>query len=188
MRQRVDGAVGAIRRANRAVHHVAGAALIAMLALTLFDILGRWLFNSPVAGTVETIPLLLVIVVYLGFAHAQHLGDHIAVDLVFSRLGARSQHVLSVFSHIFSLAVLALVTWQLWKFAGVQERGGYATAVIEWPIHWFVRIAALGSALLWLATLAETVAELFGSGAQDVEREAGPVTGAGREPESGGDR
>ena len=162
--------------------------MIAMLALTVFDILGRWLFNSPVAGTVETIPLLLVIVVYLGFAHAQHLGDHIAVDLVHSRLGARSQHVLSIFSHVFSLVVLGLVTWQLWKYAGVQQRGGYATAVIEWPIHWFVRIATLGSALLWLATLAETVAELFGSGAQDVGRKARAVTGTGGGAESGGER
>ena len=188
MRQRVDSTIGIVRRANRAVHHIAGAAMIAMLALTVFDILGRWLFNSPVAGTVETIPLLLVIVVYLGFAHAQHLGDHIAVDLVHSRLGARSQHVLSIFSHVFSLVVLGLVTWQLWKYAGVQQRGGYATAVIEWPIHWFVRIATLGSALLWLATLAETVAELFGSGAQDVGRKARAVTGTGGGAESGGER
>lgn len=179
MRRRVDSTVEFVRRANRVAHYIAGAALIAMLALTVVDILGRWLFNSPVAGTVETIPLLLVIVVFFGFAHAQHMGDHIAVDLLFSRLGARSQHVLSIFSHIFSLAVLALVTWQLWKYAGVQDRGGYATAVIEWPVHWFVRIAALGSALLWVATLAETVAELFGSGAQDTERDASAVTGAG---------
>ena len=188
MRQRVDNAVGVVRRVNRTLHHIAGAALVAMLALTVVDILGRWLFNSPVAGTVETIPLLLVVVVFFGFAHAQHMGDHIAVDLLFSRLGARSRRVLSIFSHIFSLAVLALVTWQLWKFAGVQDRGGYATAVIEWPVHWFVRIAALGSALLWVATLAETVAELFGSGAQDVEREAAAVRGAGGEAGSGGDR
>ena len=144
------------------LHYVAGAALMAMLLITVVDILGRWLFNSPLSGTVETIPLLLVIVVYLGFAHAEHQGDHISVDLLYTHLPRRAQHLSSILSHVFSTIVLVLVTWQLWKYAGVQQRGGYSTAVIEWPIHWFVRIAAAGAALLLLATVTEVIAEICG--------------------------
>ena len=136
--------------------------MLVMLALTVAEILGRWLLNSPVAGAVETIPLLLVMVVYFGLPHAQHRGDHIAVDLVYWRLGRKMQRRLGIGSHLFSLVALAFVTWALWDYAGVQSDGGYATAVIGWPIHWFVRMAALGAALLWIATAAEAVAELVG--------------------------
>lgn len=147
--------------------------MLVILALTVADILGRWLLNSPVAGAAETIPLLLVIVVFLGFPHAQHRGDHIAVDLFYSRLGRKMQQGLSVGSDLFSLVVLAFVTWELWKHAGVQDDGGYVTAVIGWPIHWFVRMAALGSALFWAATAAEAVAELAGLAREDGDRSTG---------------
>ena len=162
MRRRIEQTIGAVRSLNKAVHFVAGGTMLVMLALTVAEILGRWLLNSPVAGAVETIPLMLVMVVFFGLPHAQHRGDHIAVELVYWRLDRKMRRRLSIGSHLFSLVALAFVTWALWEYAGVQHDGGYATAVIGWPIHWFVRMAAFGSALLWMATAAEAVAELVG--------------------------
>lgn len=168
--------VGSIRFLNRVGHYFAGAALLAMLALTVVDIVGRSLFNSPLSGTVEVTPLLLVVVVYLGFAHAEHQGDHVSVDLVYTRVGPRAQRVADLVARSVSLVVLGVVTWQLWRYAGVQEAGGYTTAVLEWEIHWFVRIAALGAALLWLATLVEIVAVVA---RLDRQVSAGPLTPGG---------
>jgi TRAP-type C4-dicarboxylate transport system permease small subunit len=158
-----------VRTFNRIVHYGAGLALLALLVLTIANIIGRDVFNSPVEGTVEVTPLLLVMVIYLGFAHAQHLGDHISVDLMYAHLGPRSQKASSVFSYIFTVVILVLLTRQLWRYAGVQERGGYTTASLEWEIHWFVRVATVGAALLLVATVVEIVAEVLGLDPDDTE-------------------
>jgi TRAP-type C4-dicarboxylate transport system permease small subunit len=105
--------------------------------------------------------LLLVVVVYLGFAHAEHQGDHVSVDLVYDRLGLTFRRIADVMARAVSLVIVGLVTWQLWRYAGVQEAGQYTTAVLEWRIHWFVRVAAVGAALLWLALLTEIVVDLL---------------------------
>ena len=151
--------MGAVRSLNRWAHHLAGLALLAMLAVTVVDIVGRSVFNSPLSGTVEVTPLLLVMVVYLGFGHAEHEGDHVAVDLIYLRLGPGAQRVARIIARTISVVVLAVVTWQLWQYAGVQRDGGYTTAVLEWPIHWFVRVATAGAALLLVATVTEIVAD-----------------------------
>ena len=81
-----------------------------------------------------------------------------------------------VLRSFFLMIAAGVVTWQLWRYAGVQEAGGYTTAVLEWEIHWFVRIAALGAALLWLATLVEIVAVVA---RLDRQVSAGPLTPGG---------
>jgi TRAP-type C4-dicarboxylate transport system permease small subunit len=188
VRNRIEKAVGGVLSINKAAHYTSGAVMLVMLGITVLNILGRWLLQSPVGGTVETIPLLLVIVVFLGFPYAQHCGDHIAVDLLYSRLPKGVQNRLSVGNHIFSLLVLAFVTIQLWKYAGIQYQGGYATAVIGWPIHWFVRIAALGSALLWVATAAETVADLIGLERESSDEASSVLGGLAEQGQIRGDR
>ncbi len=158
----VRKAVEGVRAVNHVSHYIAAAGLLAMLAITLIDIIGRSVFNQPFSGTVEITPLLLVIVVFLGLAEAEHHGDHIAVDLVYSRCRPGVQKVLSAFAQALTVVVLFVLIVQIWRYAGVQQGGGYTTATLEWPIHWFVRIAALGMTMMLLATAVEIVAGFAG--------------------------
>jgi len=133
------------------MHYVAGVALVGMLLLTVADITGRSVFNDPVPGTVEVTSLVLVVVVFLGLAHSEDLGDHISVDLLYVRVGDRWKAVLDVFADLISVVVIALMAYQLYVFAWRQQETGAESPVLEWPVWPFVLIAAFGSALFALS-------------------------------------
>lgn len=127
------------------MHWVAGVALLGILALTVADITRRSVFNNPVPGTVEVTSLVLVVVVFLGVAHSEDLGDHISVDLLYVRAGERLKAVMDVIADILSVGVLGLLAFQLYHFTLRQIASGANTPVLRWPVWPFVVIAALGS-------------------------------------------
>ena len=126
--------IAVVRRVNRWLHWVAGVALLGILFLTVADITGRSAFNNPVPGTVEVTSLVLVIVVFLGVAHSEDMGDHISVDLIYVRVGDRAKAVLDVISDVLSVAVLGLLAFQLWQFTERQLESGASSPVLRWPV------------------------------------------------------
>ena len=78
-----------MRGFNTITHYLAGAGLMALLFLTVTDILGRSFFSRPVPGTVELTSMMLVFVVFLAVAHSEDMGDHITIDLIYERVGPR---------------------------------------------------------------------------------------------------
>ena len=153
--------VNGVRTVNRWLHVVAGAVLLLILAITIVNILQRR-FAVPLAGTVEMTATLMTVVVFLGIPHSEDEGDHISVDLVYERMGDGVQKAMRIFARLVGLLIMAAMTRQLWEYAGIQDRGGYTTTVREWPIHPFVRVAALGALMLTLATLANLLVDVFG--------------------------
>ena len=155
-------AIGWLRIFDKGMHYVAGAALLAILALTVADITFRFLFNNPVSGTVEVTAAVLVVVVYLGLAYSEDLGDHITVDLIYERIGPRTRVVFDYFAWALSVVVLSLMSFQLYHFALRQRESGAQTPVLEWPIWPFAIVAAFGTALYAVAVLAKIVLKAAG--------------------------
>jgi len=56
--------------------------LFMMMILTLLDVFGRYLFNSPIMGAYEITELMLVILIFAGIPLASANDEHIAVDLI----------------------------------------------------------------------------------------------------------
>jgi TRAP-type C4-dicarboxylate transport system permease small subunit len=141
----------AITAVNRALHYVAGALIIAVMVMTVYNVLGRWLFDSPLRGTVELTQLAMIGIVYLGMAYAQHRNNHISVDLLYNRLGSRVRLVLDGFATTLSVVVLGVLAWQLHQYAAVLEAGNRVTASRGIPLHPFAFVAIVGIAALVLA-------------------------------------
>src|SRR5690606_4986095 len=117
------------------LHIAAGVVMLALLAWTVADIVGRTFFNSPMRGTVELTELAVVVLVYLGLSYAESRDSHIAVDLLYLQLGVRGQLALRVFGGLVSLVVIALMTWRLSVFAGQLEAGSYTTGILRLPLY-----------------------------------------------------
>ncbi len=61
----------------------AGAVGLAIIMLLTFcDVIGRYVFNAPIVGTVEVTELLMGMMVYLGVGMTTHVRGHIRVDIV----------------------------------------------------------------------------------------------------------
>ncbi len=141
----------ALDEMNRALHYGAGALIIAVMALTIYNVVGRWLFASGLRGTVELTQLAMIGIVYLGLAYAQQRDNHISVDLLYNRLDVRARIVLDGFVTALSVIVLGLLAWQLYRYAGVLHAGNRVTGSRGIPLAPFAFVAITGVAAFLLA-------------------------------------
>ena len=134
-------------RLTRWLHYLSGSLLIGLLVLTVANILGRWLFATPLPGTVELTEVGMVAIVFMGLAYAQVRGDHIRVDLLYEQLGARGRRVLGLFAALVSFATVTVMTWRLWAYAGQLEASGRTTSALRIPLTWVAWIAVAGGVI-----------------------------------------
>lgn len=134
----------AVHAVNRVLHYVAGALIVGVMLMTAYNILGRWLFNEPFRGTVELTELAMLGIAYLGLGFAQHRDAHISVDLLYRRFRRPVRLGMDLFSAVLSVAVLAVMAWQLVAYADVLSGGGRETASRGIPLAPFAYVAVVG--------------------------------------------
>ncbi|MFA9430248.1 TRAP transporter small permease [Egicoccus sp. AB-alg2] len=152
-RQQGDRLGRGLARVNAVLHVAASATMLALLAWTVTDIIGRAFLNRPLRGTVELTELAVVVLVYLGLARVENQDAHISVDLFYVRFGRRGQLVLRTIAGAFSLAVVAVMTWRLYVYAGSLSAGGYTTGILRVPLFPVAMLGVAGAAMFGLAIL-----------------------------------
>lgn len=153
-----DGAAGRFSNQLRIVIAVICAVgLLAMMGLTVADVLGRYIMNAPVPGATELTELLLAAVVFLGLPAASIDNDHIAVDVLTSRFSKTRARLLALVVSIVSAMVLAIVGWRIW-IIGTQIAGySGTTPTLKLPLS----PIAYGSAMLCFIAALVTLALAF---------------------------
>lgn len=154
-------------RLNRWLHGVSAVALLAVMLLTVADVAGRWLLNRPVQGTVELTQLALVAIVFLALGRVEDRGEHIAIDLVVDRLPQQWRRAVRVVAGLVSVLVLALVTWQLYEFAGRMRAGDHVTGVLAVPIYPVALLAVAGALAYALAAMISVLTLIQAPAADD---------------------
>jgi len=165
----------AIRAVNTSLHYLAGALIVGVVAITVYNVLGRWLFDAPLRGVVELTELAMVGIVYLGLARAQQQDGHITVDLLYQRLGQRWRAALDAFAAVVGVVVVALIAWRLYVYAGVLEAGGRTTASRRIPLYPFAYLAIVGLAAYVLALATSFVRSLRDAGRREPPTEPDPM-------------
>jgi TRAP-type C4-dicarboxylate transport system permease small subunit len=139
-----------------------GAILVAVLLLTVLDVVLRRTRGAAVPGVFELTELAMAAIAFLGLAQAQQRGEHIAIDLLYERLPPAGRRGLDGLGHLVSLLVAGAVAWQLLVHLHRVRAGGEVTAVLGLPVYPAVALAAAGFGLFALALLADLVAVLAG--------------------------
>ena len=139
-----------------------GVFLVAVLLLTVLDVILRHTRDAAVPGAFELTELAMAAIVFLGLAQTQHRGEHIAIDLLYERLPPPGRRLLDGLVHQVSLLVSGAVAWQLVVHLDRVRAGGEVTAVLGLPLYPAVALAAAGFGLFTLALLADLVADLRG--------------------------
>lgn len=101
-----------LSRLARAVALVGLAALLLIAALTVADVLGRWLASAPITGTMDVTQVAVVVVVASCFPAGVLHRQHISIRFVGEWLGPRATAWLDAFGAVVLLLVLAGIAWQ----------------------------------------------------------------------------
>jgi TRAP-type C4-dicarboxylate transport system permease small subunit len=150
-----------IARLSALLCFVAGVALLWMMAQVTLDAIMRYIFNSPLPGTVEIISAYhMMIVVFFPLAYVTRRGGQIVATMFTQGLPPRVLDGLERAINVLSIAVLIAIIWMTGREAIFRTIEGEAwdagdVVVSVWPSRW---VAPLGCALMALYLAIDTVA------------------------------
>ena len=132
------------------VSYISGVALIAIMFVAFFNVLGEKIFHKGIPASTEIIQYLHIPVVFLGCAYVTLDTGHTKIDLLAAKLPKTVQKIFATIGNIFGCGICAFVGYrgfvQMGKFIANHARSsttgiGFAT----WP---FALIFSVGFFLL----------------------------------------
>jgi TRAP-type C4-dicarboxylate transport system permease small subunit len=136
---------------------ISSVILAAMMCLTAVDVILRYCFNKPLGWSYEITELLLVFIVFSGLLYVQMKKGHVSVDILVSRLPAKSKYIVEVIVTIISFVLVSLMAWQTFVAVQGQMESNLSTGILRMPIYPFVVVAACGIAMLCLGFLKDII-------------------------------
>ncbi|AFT68463.1 TRAP transporter, DctQ-like membrane protein [Alloalcanivorax dieselolei B5] len=134
---------------------VGGLAIALMMIHISLDVVLRYLFSTPIPGTITYVSnYYMIVAAFLPLAYAEKLGAHISVEVVTERLPQRIQFHLAHWLILLSAIILGFMTVKTWLEAVTRFEMGTAlveggTSIIIWP-GYFVLPIGLGLMVLML--------------------------------------
>jgi TRAP-type mannitol/chloroaromatic compound transport system permease small subunit len=131
--------------------------VLGMMVIVNVDVFGRWLADSPLAGTLELTEMGIVAVVYLSLAHTIRVRRLTRSDTFLNflarRRGAKANHVLRMIFNLAGTVVLAIIAYgQLPRVVDAWSRGYYKGNVgiftaPTWPLEIIMLLGATAAAI-----------------------------------------
>jgi TRAP-type C4-dicarboxylate transport system permease small subunit len=138
----IGGGAAWERRIDAVLGVAASAILFGMMTLTFADVMGRYLFRSPVRGGFEITELSLLVLIFAGLPLVTRAGEHVTMDLIDRLLGPRACDLLNRAIEVFCALLMFLLTWLMWLKAGKVAGYTDSTDVLRIPLGPFVYFMA----------------------------------------------
>ena len=127
-----------------------------------YEVLARYLFNSPTNWAHESMFLMfgMQYVLAAGFTHREHA--HVHVDVVYQYFPLRMKAAVNVFTSIFFFIFCIVLLWTGWVFAA-DSIGVWEVSFTEWAIqYWPVKVTlSVGALLLLLDGITKLMKDLI---------------------------
>ncbi|WP_417587334.1 TRAP transporter small permease [Pararhodobacter oceanensis] len=134
--------------------------LFALMMITVIDVIGRDIFDSPLRSAYEVTGLLLMVLFFLGLPVATLQGVHITVGLIDSGLGVRARRMLDAAVCLLCAVTLGALSFYVAQKAFGSMRYGEATMFLRVPLGPFSLLAAGSIALTALILAGQFVIAL----------------------------
>ena len=143
--------------ASNAITVLSLVSLAVLALITVVDVCGRRFLNSPLIGTVDIARFCLSVSVFAALAYCETQRAHIKVDILTSRLRRGAQHTIRIIIELLSIAILCVLSWQLFIYAIKLKNTGQVTSTLEIWVYPFAFIAAIGTALFTLVFIVKLI-------------------------------
>jgi TRAP-type C4-dicarboxylate transport system permease small subunit len=149
MMQKSDHKKGLIRTIADGVDWVSGiigkfigySAVVLTVISLFYEVIARYVFNSPTKFTLETGLIMQIILVSSAAAYILKEGGHVSIELVTERLPHRVRHWMNFISSIIGALLCLLLCVQMWRTGSWSSHIGNLTETLEiqiGPIQFFM--------------------------------------------------
>jgi TRAP-type C4-dicarboxylate transport system permease small subunit len=143
----------ALDRLERSLTLAAAILVMALMFITVVDVIGRYVFGTPLPGGFEVTEAMLAVLVFASLPVVEAREQHIVIDLLDPLYGERARRIRTLLVYGVSIAILALLTWRLGVKAVTLARDGETSAILELPVApiGYFMTATAGAAAILLA-------------------------------------
>lgn len=144
-----------IRYIARLMYWIGGAALAAMMFLTVADVILRY-FKMPIVGTYEIVSMLGAVVI--GFAVPQTTLErgHVLMDFITGRLPFGGQRFFHLLTRLLAVVTFYIIGWNLYKLGNDLRQTGQVSLTLkipEYPLAYGIAVCFLFECIVLLADL-----------------------------------
>jgi TRAP-type C4-dicarboxylate transport system permease small subunit len=140
---------------SRKMMLISGFSLVAMMALTCVDVVGR-MFRHPVFGSYELISFMAAIVVAGALPDAHSEKRHIGVEIVVNKFSPKIQNVFELVTQALSLALFSIVTWRMIAYGLGMKESGEVSMNLKLPEYIIIFVVGFGF-LVFCASIIKTL-------------------------------
>ena len=148
--------------AVRVLENISGAVILVMMLLTFADVIGRYIFHSPIFGGTEIISALLALAIFSGLGVINARDDHIVVELFdapFRRLLTPIVYEISI--QVFSVFCMGLIAVVLFEHAWESYTQNKLTVVLEMPLYYITATIAVFAVISVLSQIAGVILKIL---------------------------
>ena len=148
----------AVTRLTDALAAVAGVAIALLCLITCWDVVGRYLFNAPLRGSLEILDMLVCLSIFPALPRLCRRRTHISVDLIDAALTPGSRSALLRVVDLVCAVALAVVAWRMFIYAEKLLGYGDETLLLHIPLYPYAFLVSAMAAVASLTCIAVAIA------------------------------
>jgi TRAP-type C4-dicarboxylate transport system permease small subunit len=106
--RRIDGWLGGL----------GGAVLLAMMTVTVIDVVGRYVLAQPLPGAFDLTKIFLALLIFLGLPLVSSRGGHVTITLTDAWFPPRLAQARDWAVALLCAAICGVIAWRLWVLGG----------------------------------------------------------------------
>ncbi|WP_078427817.1 TRAP transporter small permease [Alkalihalobacterium alkalinitrilicum] len=158
-----------INNIDRFLAVISSCALIALMLLVTANVLGRWLFSSPIVSTIEiSSEYLMVIIVFLALSYTHSYKDHISVNILQQKFKGIWAKINRIIINVVGVTVCFTITYVYFlRTIEFYEKSIVSSSLLAYPLYPVMLMIAVGTFLFGLRMLLELVEMILGKDVQE---------------------
>ncbi|PLC55598.1 hypothetical protein CR155_00635 [Pollutimonas nitritireducens] len=139
---------------NRIAVLISEAALLALMLITVYAVIARYVFRSPSVYAVEVSTYILLVVAWAAVGWVHQVDRHVSMEALNLRLTGRWKRIANATSELTILVFCAVLIWSGSNVVLTSiERGYRSASLLKFPLWIIYTLIPLGALLLGAVAL-----------------------------------
>lgn len=135
-----------------------GAVLAVLMTVIIVDVIGRYVFNAPLSGSLDLSTVLLVLAVSCSIAYGGRTGAHVTADMVTTVVGPKFELISGIGIKLLAAGVTSIWSWRLYVTGTTAGRLGESTQLLNIPFEPVYKALSVGVGLYAAVLIIEAAA------------------------------